>query len=47
MVRIDYNNGTANVETFGQNQDVCTLDTSTIAPSLYDYLGDIVSRKFP
>lgn len=47
MVRIKYDNGTANVKTFGQNQEVCSVDASTTASSLYDYKGDVVIRKFP
>ena len=47
MVRISYDNGTTHVNVFGQNQDVCAIDTSTTAPNLYDYVGDVVIRKFP
>ena len=47
MVRINYHNGSTNVKTFGQNQEVCEVETSTTASNLYDYVGDIVIRKFP
>lgn len=47
MVRINYDNGTTNVKTFGQDQDTCTLDTSTTEKTAYDYKGDVVIRKFP
>ena len=47
MVRVNYDNGTANIKSFGQNQDTCSMETATTAPSLYDYKGDVVIRKFP
>ncbi len=48
MVRIDYSNGNVSaVSTFGQKDDVCTLDFVPPEPDLYSYKGDVVIRKFP
>ena len=47
QVRINYHNGSTNIKTFGQNQEVCEVETATTSPNIYDYVGDVVIRKFP
>ncbi|KAK3061645.1 hypothetical protein LTS18_005727, partial [Coniosporium uncinatum] len=47
MVRVNYDDGSATVETFGQGQPMCSLDVSAMQPDLSDYKGDSVVRKFP
>jgi primary-amine oxidase len=48
MVRINYNNGTVTeLDTFGQNDAVCSLNFQPAEPDLNHYVGDVVIRKFP
>ncbi|KAJ5663299.1 hypothetical protein N7507_004030 [Penicillium longicatenatum] len=48
MVRIDYDDGNVSaVHTFGQHDDKCELDFKPAEFSLWDYVGDVVVRKFP
>ena len=48
MVRINYHAGNVSeVETFGQNEAVCSVDLALTDPDLFRYTGDVVIRKFP
>ncbi|KAJ5745952.1 membrane copper amine oxidase [Penicillium odoratum] len=48
MVRVVYDDGNVSaVHTFGQHDDQCTLDFTPAESSLWDYVGDVVVRKFP
>ncbi|KAJ5678298.1 membrane copper amine oxidase [Penicillium maclennaniae] len=48
MVRIYYDDGNVSaVQTFGQHGDTCELDFTPAEFSLWDYVGDVVVRKFP
>ncbi|KAJ5587639.1 uncharacterized protein N7459_003404 [Penicillium hispanicum] len=48
MVRVDYDDGNVSaVVTFGQHDDQCGLDFTPKEASLWDYVGDVVVRKFP
>jgi primary-amine oxidase len=48
MVRVDYNGGNVSaVDTFGQHDDQCKLDFTPAEASLWNYVGDVVVRKFP
>lgn len=48
MVRLAYEGGSANVETYGQGEgDTCALEYSPVEGHLEGYIGDVVIRKFP
>ncbi|KAJ5139695.1 membrane copper amine oxidase, partial [Penicillium atrosanguineum] len=48
MVRIEYDDGNVSaVHTFGQHDETCELDFTPTEFSLWDYIGDVVVRKFP
>ena len=47
MVRINYDNGTTKVKTFGQERSTCAVDIVNTNPDLSNYVGDVVIRKFP
>jgi len=50
QVRINYHDGdVSEVNTFGQRADVCTLNTDIgdVNAQLWNYIGDVVVRKYP
>lgn len=48
QVRVNYSNGSATeVETFGQSSATCAVELVPAEPELWDYMGDVVIRKFP
>ncbi|KAJ2906807.1 hypothetical protein MKZ38_010798 [Zalerion maritima] len=48
MVRVNYDDGEATeVATFGSGGDTCELNYEPAAVDLWEYVGDVVVRKFP